>query len=56
MKKVVMLFLALLITSLSFAQTKVTGNVKDDTGEPITGATVTVKGVKGVGSVYRLGR
>ncbi len=54
MKKVVMLFLALLITSLSFAQTKVTGNVKDDTGEPITGATVTVKGLKGVGSVTDL--
>ncbi len=49
-----MLFLALLITSLSFAQTKVTGNVKDDTGEPITGATVTVKGLKGVGSVTDL--
>lgn len=54
MKKVVMLFLALMLTSLSFAQTKVTGNVKDDTGEPIIGATVTVKGVSGTGSVTDL--
>ena len=46
-----MLFLALLLTSLTFAQTKVTGNVKDETGEPVIGATVSVKGAKSAGGV-----
>lgn len=39
-----MLFLAAMFSSLTFAQTKVSGNVKDETGEPLIGASVVVKG------------
>ena len=51
MKKLVMLCMAASMSSLTFAQSKVTGVVKDATGEPIIGASVTVKGAQGVGTV-----
>lgn len=38
-------------SSLAFAQSKITGVVKDSTGEPIIGASVTIKGAQGVGAV-----
>lgn len=46
-----MLCVAASMSSLAFAQSKVTGVVKDATGEPIIGASVTVKGAQGVGVV-----
>ena len=46
MKKLVMLCMAASMSSLTFAQSKVTGVVKDATGEPIIGASVTVKGLR----------
>jgi len=55
MKKIVMLFLAVMFSSLTFAQTKVTGNVKDETGEPLIGASVVVKGGGRNRSYHRLG-
>ena len=51
MKKLAMLCVAASMSSLAFAQSKVTGVVKDATGEPIIGASVTVKGAQGVGVV-----
>lgn len=38
-------------SSLAFAQSKITGVVKDSTGEPIIGASLTIKGAQGVGAV-----
>ena len=38
------LLLGTLISLLSFAQKKVTGTVNDDKGNPLVGASVTVKG------------
>jgi len=49
-----MLFLAVMFSSLTFAQTKVTGNVKDETGEPLIGASVVVKGGGGTGAITDL--
>ena len=46
-----MLCVAASMSSLTFAQSKVTGVVKDATGEPIIGASVTVKGAQGTGTV-----
>lgn len=51
MNRLVMLLAALIISTLTFAQTKVTGNVTDETGEPVIGASVTVKDHKGTGAV-----
>lgn len=51
MKKLAMLCVAASMSSLTFAQSKVTGVVKDATGEPIIGASVTVKGAQGTGAV-----
>ena len=51
MKKLVMLCMAASMSSLTFAQSKVTGVVKDSSGEPIIGASVTVKGAQGLGTV-----
>ena len=51
MKKLVMLCMAASMSSLTFAQSKVTGVVKDSAGEPIIGASVTVKGAQGLGTV-----
>lgn len=49
-----MLFLAAMFSSLTFAQTKVSGNVKDETGEPLIGASVVVKGGGGTGAITDL--
>lgn len=46
-----MLCMAASMSSLTFAQSKVTGVVKDSAGEPIIGASVTVKGAQGLGTV-----
>lgn len=47
MKKLVILCMAAsMSSSLAFAQSKVTGVVKDGTGEPIIGASVSVKGAQ----------
>ena len=55
MKKLVILCMAAsMSSSLAFAQSKVTGVVKDATGEPIIGASVSVKGAQGVGAVTDL--
>lgn len=55
MKKLVILCMAAsMSSSLAFAQSKVTGVVKDGTGEPIIGASVSVKGAQGVGAVTDL--
>lgn len=52
MKKLVILCMAAsMSSSLAFAQSKVTGVVKDGTDEPIIGASVSVKGAQGVGAV-----
>lgn len=52
MKKLVTLCMAAsMSSSLAFAQSKITGVVKDSTGEPIIGASVTIKGAQGVGAV-----
>lgn len=52
MKKLVMLCMAAsMSSSLAFAQSKITGVVKDSTGEPIIGASVTIKGAQGVDAV-----
>lgn len=52
MKKLVILCMAAsMSSSLALAQSKVTGVVKDGTGEPIIGASVSVKGAQGVGAV-----
>lgn len=53
-KKLLMLSMALSMSSLAFAQTKVTGTIKDAAGEPIIGASVTVKGANGVGTISDL--
>ena len=48
------LFLLLTLVSISltaFAQQKVTGKVKDSTGEPIIGASVVVKGNTTLGTI-----
>jgi TonB-dependent starch-binding outer membrane protein SusC len=41
---IMVLFLALVTTSVSAQQTQVSGTVKDDKGEPVASATVSVKG------------
>ena len=52
MKKLVILCMAAsMSSSLAFAQSNVTVVVKDATGEPIIGASVSVKGAQGVGAV-----
>lgn len=43
-KRLSMLLVACLICLTSFAQSSVTGNVKDKTGEPIVGASILIKG------------
>lgn len=54
MKKLVMLLMAVMISSLTFAQTKLSGNVKDEAGEPLIGASVIIKGGGGTGTVTDL--
>ncbi|MDO4158829.1 MAG: TonB-dependent receptor [Prevotellaceae bacterium] len=49
-----MLLMALLISSLTFAQTKVTGKVTDEAGETLIGASVSVKGGAGAGAITDL--
>ncbi|MCW3786291.1 SusC/RagA family TonB-linked outer membrane protein [Plebeiibacterium sediminum] len=44
MKKLFFLFLSVLLTSMSFAQTKLTGRVTDADDYPIVGASIVVKG------------
>lgn len=45
MQKLLLLFMVLIVTiSSAIAQKEVTGNVTDDTGQPLPGATVLVKG------------
>ena len=45
-----MFFLFLISVGISFAQTRVTGNVSDESGEPVIGASVQIKGT-GQGTV-----
>lgn len=50
-KKVnLLLFLFLLSVGITLAQTRVTGNVVDESGEPVIGASVQIKGT-GQGTV-----
>lgn len=52
MLKHLLLQLTMLSISLTaFAQQKVTGNVKDSSGEPIIGASISIKGNQTVGSI-----
>lgn len=44
MKKLALLFLALMMSSLTFAQSAITGTVTDESGEAVIGASVFVKG------------
>ena len=44
MNKIVLTFVSLLISAALFAQTKVTGTVLDELGEPAIGASITVEG------------
>jgi len=44
MKKVATFLVMLLVSTLTFAQTKISGNVTDETGEPVIGASIFVKG------------
>ncbi|MCF0244652.1 MAG: TonB-dependent receptor [Bacteroidaceae bacterium] len=46
-----MLFFVLVMSAMAFAQSTVKGVVKDATGEPVIGATVSVKGVAGSGVI-----
>lgn len=48
MKKRLMMFLSLLLIGISaaIAQTRITGVVKDDSGEPVIGAIISVKGTQ----------
>ncbi|MCF0188167.1 MAG: TonB-dependent receptor [Bacteroidaceae bacterium] len=48
MKKTALLLLVLLMSTLAFAQSKVSGVVKDNLGEPLMGARVTALGVEHV--------
>ncbi len=48
------LLLAALSSGTALAQSKVTGNIVDATGEPMIGASVVVKGVSGAGAVADL--
>ena len=43
-KRLSMLALSCMFCLMSFAQSTVTGNVKDNAGEPIVGASVLIKG------------
>ena len=54
MKKYALLLVMLIMSSLTFAQTKITGNVSDATGDPVIGASIVVKGAKGSGTVSDL--
>lgn len=54
MKHLTMLLLALTMSSIALAQNKITGNVKDEMGEPVIGANVVVKDAKGIGTVTDL--
>lgn len=51
MKKIALLWLMLLVSSLTFAQSSVRGTITDQAGDPIIGASVSVKGAKGAGAV-----
>ncbi len=48
------LLLAALSSGTALAQSKITGNIVDATGEPMIGASVVVKGVSGAGAVADL--
>ncbi|MCF0202819.1 MAG: TonB-dependent receptor [Bacteroidaceae bacterium] len=50
-KKLALLVLVLLTGTVAFAQSTVKGVVKDPTGEPVIGATVSVDGVNGSGVI-----
>lgn len=54
MKKIALLWLMLLVSSLTFAQSTIKGNVVDESGEPIVGASVLVKDSKGAGTISDL--
>ena len=43
-----------LVSMPAMAQNKVTGNVVDENGEPVIGASITVVGKKGMGAVTDL--
>lgn len=51
MKKATLLLLMVLMSSMTFAQKKITGTVVDATGEPIIGASVVVKDAAGAGGI-----
>ncbi len=51
MKKIFSLLVMLCSFSIIMAQQKITGDVKDETGEPIIGATVSVKGKSNLATV-----
>ena len=44
MKRFILSFLALMLCTIMYAQEAITGNVVDQTGEPVIGATVMEKG------------
>lgn len=50
-KKIAMLLFVLVMSTVAFAQSAVKGIVKDAAGEPVIGATVSVKGVAGAGAI-----
>jgi len=50
-KKLAMLLFVLVTSTVAFAQSAVKGNVIDAAGEPVIGATVSVKGVAGSGVI-----
>ena len=52
--KVYMICFLSMLAVPSFAQSTITGIVKDDTGEPVIGASVVVKENKSVGTVTDL--
>lgn len=53
MKHILLLFISLVVSGVAFAQSKITGNVKDVTGEAVIGASVVVKGTS-TGSITDL--
>ena len=50
-KRLVMSLLAVMLCTMVFAQSDITGTVVDSQGEPIIGATVVVKGSAATGTV-----
>ncbi|WP_241147520.1 carboxypeptidase-like regulatory domain-containing protein [Alistipes sp. An54] len=46
MKKILLILAAILLTTVGFAQNKVSGVVMDDNSEPLAGVAVLVKGTQ----------